>query len=197
MLTFLILVLALTAMAAGGTTLDCPLFHGTILAGPSDDLGLGAWRYELTVHWDTGGNGVSHINMIVDDGENCSEADLVSGLNFAPVAGHADGEPDCVVDFYAMIEVNGDPSIPGVTEPLIKFEYSDDSCELGSTGTAVLVFYSEYAPHPIMEENLFLVEKHANNNCRGTVTGVFPGLPCSPVSSEIRTFGALKAHYGS
>jgi hypothetical protein len=195
----LLLILAAGAAFAGYDKVeDCPVFNGNCVAGPNtDEPGLGAWRYEMSINWDTGRNGVSHIDLIVDNGENCSEADLEAGLDFATVAGQAAGEPSCTVDFWADIEPNGDPSIPGVIEPIIKYEYADGGCELGSNGTAVLVFYSDYPPYPIQEDNLFLVEKHANRNCRGELTGEFPGLPCAPVTNENETFSGLKVRYGN
>ena len=63
------------------------------------------------MEWETAQHGGSHIDLIVDDGENCSAEELLAGVVFPPVAGQAIGEPDgCMVNLTSVLEMRGDPS---------------------------------------------------------------------------------------
>jgi hypothetical protein len=173
---------------------DC-LIWGDNVGTSTDDPSLGAWRYELTVSWENSQHGMSHIDLIIDDGLNCSAADLATGLAFPAIGGSGMGEDDCPLQYDGFLSPNGDPSL-GLTQPMIKFEPQEyEGCEGGATGTAVLVFYSDYPPYPVADHNLALVEKYSQYMCVGNLTGVFPALPCSPVAAETETWSSLKAQY--
>lgn len=80
---------------------------------------------------------------------------------------------------------------------LHKFEPDESmGCEAGEVGTSVFVFYSDYAPYPVDEHNLALVEKYATYSCMGTLVGEFPALPCAPVGNEDGSWGSVKARFG-
>jgi hypothetical protein len=48
---------------------------------------------------------------------------------------------------------------------------------------------------PVDEEVPVLIEKNSGESCEGTITGVFPELPCDPVGTEAATWSGLKALY--
>ncbi len=189
------LVLLIAGAAAGQT--ECQL-SGHISAGPTDDPELGAWRYELTVVWSTEVNqAVSHINLIVDDGVNCDCADFTSALVWPAIPGYSDGDPaPCQVPYACEFNCAGDPSLD-IYDPLYKFEPDESvECEPSNVGSAAYVFYSDYAPYPTELPNLLIVDKHGRQACFGELTGVFPGLPCDPVSDEGDNWGDVKSAYG-
>lgn len=155
MLSLLVIVVFASPVLA-----DC-LIWGDSVGAPTDDPSLGAWRYELTVTWDNSKYGMSHIDLIIDDGLNCSAADLASGLTFPAIGGTGMGEDDCPLQYDGFLSPNGDPSLD-LTQPMIKFKPQEyEGCEGGATGTAVLVFYSDYPPYPVADHNLALVEKYS------------------------------------
>lgn len=189
------LLLCLAAAAPAQT--DGCVLGGEITAAPNTTApGLGAWEYTLTVNWDTGRYGLSHLNLLVDEAGNCDCLELGNALHWASPAGVFDTmSGDCPVDSYAQLECGGDPSL-GITMPLIKFEYDEEAvCEPEQEGIFSLVFYADYAPATIYAPNMFLVDKHALQWCEGPVTGVFPGLPCDPVANEYADWGRVKAGY--
>jgi hypothetical protein len=190
------LYLLLIALFASPALADC-LIWGNSEGFPSDDPTLGTWRYELTVSWDNSMYGMSHLDLIIDDGLNCSTSDLGSGLTFPGVGGDGFGEDGCALQYDSYLSPDGDPSL-GLFQPMIKFEPQEYSgCEAGEVGTAVLVFYSDYPPYPVADHNMALVEKYAGFMCVGNLTGVFPALPCSPVAAEVIDWGSLKAQYAN
>jgi hypothetical protein len=189
------------AGAAAPAAAEC-LLTGEITASLNDDdPAHGMWRYTLEVTWDTGDpTALSHLDLIVDaPGGNCECSQIVDALNFADIAGTSTGEPmDCMVDYYAMVECHGDPSIPGDEGIIIKWEplTMPDQCEPGPTGTGTFVFFSDYAPGPVDEDLPLLLEKNSGESCEGTISGVFPALECGPVSTEATTWSELKGQYG-
>ena len=40
-----------------------------------------------------------------------------------------------------------------------------------------------------------LIEKNDGESCEGSITGVFPGLPCDPVSAENSSWSAIRGLY--
>jgi len=152
----------------------------------------------MVVTWDTGSsNALSHADLLIDPlGGTCTCGDIASSLVLVQPAGTSDGEGGCTVPYDAFLECNGDPSIPGVTGILLKFEPDESGgCEPGTTGTATFVFYSHQGPVPVDEEVLSLVDKFAGNSCFGNVTGEFPGLACDPVPNDGTSWGNLKGMY--
>ena len=120
----------------------------------------------------------------------------MDAISLPDVAGQSDTETaDCYVDYNAFFECDGDPSIPGVTGELIKFEPLADDCEPGATGSGTFTFYSDLPPVPVNENILALVDKAGQTSCYGQLTGVFPALACDPVGNEAQTWGTVKSLY--
>jgi len=186
-----ILTLALTALPA--LALDVPWVTGECESLGND--GKGMWTYRLTVQWDTGKHGVSHVDIIIDETGNCSASEIASNLLFNRPAGYGAGEPEpCIVEYNAVVE-NFDPStnLPAV---VLKYEpRTANACEPGPQGAATYEFQSPYPPELIDVEHLALVQKFATQTSYGSLQGVFPGLPCNPVSTEQSAWGSLKASY--
>lgn len=195
---YLSLALALLCLVPSLALADC-LITGTVTAQPNTtDPLLPAWRYTLTVVWDTGTPyALSHFNMLLSQpGEICTCDDFASTLVWVDPAGASDGEPEpCRVDYDLILECSGDPSL-GIADILLKFEPVEvPGCEPGPAGSGVFTFWSDWAPAPIDEPNLFLVDKHGQLACYGQLIGVFPGLPCDPTPAPPQTWGGLKTTY--
>jgi len=196
MTTFLILaVFVMTgAQLAFG---QCDI-HGTVEANANPDPMGPNWIYTLTVYWDTGGPyALSHMNLLMDiAGGTCNCADFVDAISWDHPIGYSDGDPSCSVDYAGNLECDGDPSIPGVDNILLKFEPIEGmGCEPGTTGTATLYFYSDLPPAPIDEDILTLVDKFANDYCFGGLTGDFPAMACDPVPANRIPWGGAKGLY--
>jgi hypothetical protein len=186
-----ILALVLTALPA--MALDTPWVTGRCETVGADERGM--WSYRLSIQWDTGKHGVSHVDIIIDETGNCTASEVASNLIFGSPAGYGAGEPDpCVVEYNAVVE-NSDPSI-NLPAVVLKYEpKSAGACEPGSTGTAIYEFQSPYPPELIDVEHLALVQKFATVTSYGSLEGVFPGLPCNPIPNEASAWGSLKASY--
>ncbi len=169
---------------------------GDITASANTDPAGPAWVYTLTIHWDTDEKyALSHMDLLIDAaGGSCSLQDIAQYLSWGDPIGTSDGEGGCTVSYMGELSDNGDPSIPGVTGLLLKFE-PYDGCEPGNVGTGVFVFYSDLGPVPVDEDMLSLVDKYAQMYCFGHLTGMFPGLACDPVAEELTSFGSLKGMY--
>lgn len=189
---------ALCVIALASVPASAQCYIGGNITAEESDSDLGDWCYTLEVMWDTGDQtSLSHLNLVIDlPTGTCECYEVVEAISFGYPAGSSDGYPDgCMVDYEAWIECNGDPSIP-IEGILIKWEpLYDESCEPGPTGTGYFMFYSDYSPVPVDESLPVVVEKNAGQYCEGTVTGVFPGLPCNPVSAEATTWSQLKSLY--
>ena len=186
--------LLLTAMFAGGAAAvdQTPWIEGECMSlGQTDGL----WTYRLSLAWDTGKHGVSHIDVILDDSGNCTAGDMEAGLFFDIPAGTGAGVPEpCMVEYVAAVE-QADPSID-LLAVVLKYEpRSAGGCEPGQSGMAMYEFQSPFPPAPIALENLFLVQKFSTQANYGSLTGVFPGLPCDPVPAETGSWGELKARF--
>ena len=193
-LAMLLVLFAAAAVAATPPPATC-VITGTCYGEPTDDPSLGTWKYTLTISWDNSRYGMSHLDLIVDDGLNCSANDLAEGLHFPNPSGDGTGEGGCQLTYEAYLNPNGDPSLD-IDIPLYKFEPDESlGCEAGETGVPTFVFYSDYAPYPVEEHNLALVEKYATYNCLGNLTGEFPALPCAPVGNEDATWGSIKSRF--
>jgi len=189
-----IVFLGMLAMAIPGDALAQCSITGNITAAPNADPALPAWEYTLVITWDTGSqNALSHANLLIDPvGGTCSCSDINLALTLDNPSGTSDGVGGCTVPYDGFIECDGDPSIPGVTGILLKFEPIEDDCEPGPTGTGTFIFYSNLPPSPIDEEILSVVDKHAQEYCFGNMAGDFPAMPCDPVGNEGASWGNLK-----
>lgn len=191
------LSLALLLLGPGLALAECSI-EGAISAEMTDDPLLPAYMYSMTISWDMDSpHGLSHLDLIVDmQGGTCDCSDFYDAISFGMYGGSSDGEYDCTVNYMAEIECQGDPSIPGVDGILFKFEpIETEGCEPGPTGTGTFVFYSDLAPAPVEEEFVALIDKASQEYCTGSVTGVFPGLACDPVSGDVRSMDSLKSLY--
>lgn len=195
MITSIVLTLAVM-MTAQLAFAECDI-SGTIVATPNPSLSGPAWVYTLTIDWDTGSqNALSHMDLLLDTSTGtCTCADFSDALSWDDPIGSSSGDPSCTVDYTGGLECSGDPSIPGVDNILLKFEPIEEGCEPGVTGTATFVFYSNLGPAPVDEDILSLVDKFANNNCFGSLSGDFPSMSCDPVHTEGIGWGSLKGTF--
>ncbi len=170
---------------------------GTISANLDDGSGYGTWKYTLRVSWDTGTKfGLSHFDLIVDDGTNCACSEIDNAIAWGGSPGFMVSEDgDCQMGMDKELNCKGDPSI-GVYSSLFKFEPNEGpDCQTGPVGELVIVFYSDFRPGRIADPNLFLVDKYANYSDFGMVTGWFPALPCDPVATEALSWASMKSIY--
>jgi hypothetical protein len=190
----LVLFLALLLIPTLATA-EC-LITADISAQPSNSP-LGAYEYTMNFIWNMDSvYGLSHVNLMVDaPGGTCSCADFSSNFAFDAIAGTSDGEDDCIVEYVAFLECDGDPSIPNADGILFKFEPVEGDCEPGNTGEGTITFYSDLAPVPVDEEIMSMSDKAALTYCFGTITGVFPGMSCDPVGSEKSSWSNVKGLY--
>ncbi len=171
---------------------------GSIVAATSADPMDPDWTYTLTIDWDTGSqHALSHMDLLLDaSGGTCTCADFHDALSWSDPIGYSNGDPSCTVNYNGNLECNGDPSIPGVDNILLKFEPIEGTgCEPGTTGTTTFVFYSDLPPAPIDEDILSLVDKFAGNSCFGTLNGDFPAMSCDPVVTDDVEWGNVKSLY--
>lgn len=178
--------------------LGCDIW-GTVVAEPSDRPDLGDWRYRLLIHWDTDGKfALSHMDVLLDSATgSCTCANFVTALEWLDPVGSAMGTPiPCMLLFQPLLQCDGDPSIPGASGKLLKFEpYESESCEPGPVGVGSFTLYSDLGPAPIAEPNLFLVDKFGRLACWGSLTGQFPALPCDPVGATPQSWSGIKGIY--
>ena len=190
-LTALSLVLGLGITASARA--ECSL-SGTAVATPSDRPELGDWKYCVTITWDTGRHGLSHVSARLGlEGCTCiCDEDFFSPA-FGDPAGMASSGECSDIPFYGEFLCDDDPSIPGDQGPLIKFEPLGD-CEPESTGTGTFCFYTDWPPRDIAEENDLLVSKADREYCYGSLTGQLPECFC-PLPVEDATWGRIKSAY--
>lgn len=193
------LVLAVMALPAAAG--DC-FINGAITASmTTGDLSLGRWQYTLEVSWDTGQvYGLSHLDLLVDKpGGNCLCGDIAAALAFAQPAGLSDGVPaGGTVVYDAVIECSLEPTIPNLDGIYIKWEMPAQSggCEPGPAGTGVFTFYCDLGPYPITEDVLIFLRAGMGHTCAGSITGVFPDIPCGPIATTETSWTAVKGIFG-
>ncbi|MHB8078880.1 MAG: hypothetical protein ACYDIE_06465 [Candidatus Krumholzibacteriia bacterium] len=192
------IALAALLSAASPAGAGC-LITGVCSASPNTvQPCVGAWQYTLTVDWDTGTKcAPSHFDLLIAaPGSACDCPAVDRALNWLSPVGSAAGVPaGCTVPFEGLLSCYGDPSAC-LSDLLLKFEPTEtDVCTLPPSGQAVFTLYSDYPPAPISEPNLFLVDKTGQLVCYGSVTGVFPGLPCDPTATESSSWGSQKSAY--
>jgi len=192
------LLLALMVVTSAQFVLGQCDISGTVVASATNDSALPNWAYTLTIYWDTGSQyALSHMDLLLDTaGGTCTCDDFLDALSWNDPIGSSDGDPSCTVDYQGGLECNGDPSIPGVDNILLKFEpIENEGCEPGTTGMATFVFYSNLQPAAIDEDILSLVDKYAGNSCFGHLSGDFPSMSCDPVATEKVEWGRAKGLY--
>jgi len=173
-----------------------------------DQPEFGTWKYTLEVEWDSGSqHGLSHFDLDLGyEGHDCDCDEFP--FDFPEPAGNSDGTGegdrddgdddgggDCPVPYEAEFECHGDPSIPGMDSPLLKFEPDEEDCEPGATGSGVFVFYSNWEPEPIDSINDRLAFKAGGETCSGPVDGELPTLGCEDVATDPSSWGDLKARF--
>lgn len=192
------ILVAIAVILGGASTVHAQCFiGGDITAALNSDPYGPAWVYTLTITWD---NDVvfdlSHMDLILDAvGGSCTLADFYAQLSWPDPIGTSDGVGGCTVEYHGDLTSNGDPSIPGVTGILLKFEPYENGCEPDDVGTATFVFYSDLAPVPVDEDILSVVDKFAGMYCFGHLTGLFPGMDCDPVDSQAQSWGSVKSTF--
>jgi len=192
--------LAMLTMVFGAQVALAECFiGGTITASENPDPEGPMWMYTMELTWDTGNNySLSHANLLMDSGlGTCMCEDFMDALSWGDPIGSSDGYPmPCTVYYQGFLECQGDPSIPGVTGYLLKFEpIYDESCEPGPTGMATFTFYSDLPPSPIDEEALSSVDKNGQEHCFGTLEGEFPTMACDPVINQDSSWGNVKGMF--
>ena len=192
-LTFALLTLAASAALAAPAA--CSI-EGQITAGPAGLSDPAPFVYTLTVTWDTGNRyALSHFEVFLDE-SNCACEDLSLALIIPDPAGESSSPESGPVSYASWVECNGEPSL-GLDGQFLKFEpLPGEMDEPGTTGTGTFSFYSHYPPAPVAPLNLFLSDKNGQYSCQGTLTGVFPALPCDPTGTTPLTWGSLKSQYG-
>ncbi|MDO9693751.1 MAG: hypothetical protein Q7W56_03415 [Candidatus Latescibacteria bacterium] len=189
---------AILILLPAGSALASDL-TGVITAEYVGQREVGEWCYTLAVTWQNDpARGLSHVNLSLGEGTDCTEAEINSGVLWDDLAGVVTnasftGEIPCM----AWYEPNGDPSL-NLTVPLLKFEPHPGAVRgPGPVGWGRLVFYSDKPPAQIATPNSFLSQKFGTYSSFGQVTGVFPALPCDPVASQASAWGEVKALYGA
>ncbi len=190
-----LLMLALGAVAAQAE--DARIF-GTIMAHEAEPGARGNWRYDLRVTWrNADPAGPSYLNLRLDDGGNCTESDILSYLHWDSPAGTAHFyDVNGAVYFDAELLMEGDPSLQ-IHVPVLRYTpRADSQVRPAPDGTAVFTFWSDLPPWPIDQPNDLLSEVFGGDHAFGDILGVFPGLPCDPITAEESDWGEVKARYG-
>jgi len=105
------------------------------IAWEVEDLLNGTWKYTYTIKSSGQGNGLSHFNLQVTPGLNCSDLTAVTGP-FNPCVDNSDGSTDFgsrVADFIKFDNVTEDVS--KTTEGAVFMFTSDRAPVLGMAGT--------------------------------------------------------------
>jgi len=178
-MTLLLLTAVGGAAAQPAITIAC--ISGSSTATQVGDP-LGEWMYTVNVTWNTGQHGLSHFDLILGLGGCDCVCDLFSA-DAPDTAGTSNGESHrdtCTVNYFLEgFHCTGDPSIPGDEGPLLKWEYFENGCEPGASGTGEFVFYSDWAPTSASVPNNYLLYKAGPDSCSGNLTGDLPDCTCA------------------
>ncbi len=188
------LALSIPAFASAETAM-CGI-SGTVSATRNYDPAWPAWKYTMTVNYDTGNKyQLSHLDVLLDiAGGSCSCQNFYDTLVFPAVVGTSG--TTCKTYYTPEINCQGDPSIPNLYGIALKLNPTVTSCDPGTAGTATFTFYSRLSPGVIDEEALTLADKSGKTYCFGHLTGAFPAMPCDPMGTEdSATWGAVKGMY--
>ena len=197
-IAFLVALLACVFTGLAVACDDCEVV-GHIDAEPSaqEDLDLGAWMYTLTLTWETGGNSIDYIMLFLDEiDQNCSCEDVRAAINFDLPAGQSAAGPDpdhhwheC--DWEGRIKCINDPCLP---DDGIYMKFNDYNCEHpGCCGGGTFTFFSDYPPTDVGMPDIFFKLGAYTDACSGTLTGVFPALPCDPTPDSASSWGKVKS----
>jgi hypothetical protein len=171
------------------------------------------YKYCIDVDWNAGNHGLSHLDVILGLAECVWVCD---GFCFAAhnPAGSSTSPPEdlvvedcidrdlprevtediCVTYYTAEFSCDGDPSVQGVVDPLVKFEPIEGECEPEAQGVGTYCFYTNWPPIPVYTPNNYLVVKAGQDVCFGEVAGVLPG--CSfPSATESESWGMLRHRF--
>lgn len=193
-------VFSLALIAPPALADECLTLDGTLTAEITDDPEFeGLYKYTLVVNWDTGGQALSHLDILFMEFVTCEcVCDEVTIL-FGDPAGTSDGSPNgdpppsCEVAYDGDWVCMGDPSLPeGMQGPAIKWDAINGDCEPTPAGTGTFCFYTPLAPAGSdMHE---LIVKYGQNDCTGDLMGQGPGCPCA-VPMRVRTWGEVKRDF--
>lgn len=189
-----ILVVLLVAATASA---DEAVLCGTIMANPAGPGEPGAWRYEMRVTWDNEpASALTHFNIKLDEGDNCTYEDIRNYLVWDVPAGEANSASSSAkLYFDADLVMDGDPGLD-IDVPLLRYTPNALSeTRPGPQGVGVFVFWSDLSPWPVDEPNLLLSERFGRHYGFGELEGVFPALPCDPIPSQEMSWGTVKAGY--
>jgi hypothetical protein len=189
-------MLVVLALMLAASAAHAQAIWGTSTATPATEPGYeGYWKYCFSIEWDTssyGGQGLSHSSVFLGL-EDCSAACGEGAFAFSDTAGSGVGDGKCTVYYRALFECDGDFHFPVFPFPTVKFEYYEDGCEPGGTGSATLCFYSMFIPGPPAVHPNHLGIKFGQNTETGPLDGQLPMCEISPV--EELTWGTVKALY--
>ncbi|MCK4303091.1 MAG: hypothetical protein KAY24_02505 [Candidatus Eisenbacteria sp.] len=196
----LIALVACLLLAGSSPALAQCVLSGESVAEPNpDDPSLGAWKYTITVEWDTGTQyGLSHLDLLLAL-EACPNVCEEFPFAVQDTAGYGSGidhyEEPCTLYYAGEFECNGDPSI-GVAVPLVKFEpLPGASCEPDAFGAATFSFYTDWGPIPVSQPNALLALKAGPLACFGELTGELPECDGSATDVERITWGQIKSRF--
>ena len=194
---FLLSFVACQMLAVSSNACAVCILTGTSTAVPNpDDPGLGAWKYCIEIDWITGSQyALSHANVILLL-ESCACVCDDFPFGSADTAGISSGviheSGSCTVYYYAEFNCYGDPSIPGLDVPIVKFEPYEDECEPGPMGSGTFCFYTDWPPEQIVDSDSLLALKAGQTFCYGDLTGMLPSCQCD-VPIETAQWGVVKA----
>jgi hypothetical protein len=191
----LFLAVCFLASPVGQANAECILSGtGTGIPNP-DDPALGAWKYCVDISWDTGvPYALSHADVILlleDCMCVCEDFPFGSADTAGTSTGVANGGDSCTVYYSAEFNCYGDPSIPDLDVPIVKFEPYESDCEPAPLGTGSYCYYSDWPPAEITEPESLLALKAGQTFCYGDLTGVLPGCQCN-VRMRAVAWGTVK-----
>ncbi len=197
-------VLAVLVLIPGAVSATCFIEGHATAEINTEYPELGTYKYTIELEWDSGSNhGLSHIDVLLGFAGHSCDCDEFN-FEFTEIAGWSNGwgeddrdddEEPCEVYYEGEFECHGDPSLPGIDEPIIKFEPEEEDCEPGPVGSGVFVFYSDWEPVAVDTPNDWLVFKAAGNMCSGQVTGELPILGCETVATDPSSWSDLKSRF--
>jgi hypothetical protein len=182
------LVLCLCVMLAATSAPAIAQVSGTVSAGPSDQLALGAYKYTFNFSWSTS-KGLGHVDLLLAALACDAICDGTAPSLFSSPAGSTN-DP-CVVYFDGTLLCTGDPSVeePG---PLLKFApIPDQTCVPGKQGVGTFYFYTNLAPTQSQTYDNLIVVKHGRLKDYGDLTGQLPGCQLTN-AIESQTWGRIK-----
>ena len=178
---------------------NCDLVEIEVTAEVSVDPGYeGMYKYTISGNWEVSGVGaVSYILFSLGVECPCLCDDGMGGAYFTNTAGTSTGENNkggaCEARYNGFIECNG---LQETDDIVLKFEVFGANCDPVETGTGTWIVYTTVGPLPWAEYPDAVYVTYGSNMCTGTLTGQLPnGLECIQVSTDHKTWGAVKSLY--